>query len=101
MPLLAASWIAESGPFNLRWTMAAAVSLVYLAIVGSVIAFLLYFWMVKKIDVTKTMLISLVTPVVALLLGWLARGETLSWRLALGSGAILSGIGMIVLPKRT
>lgn len=100
MPLLAASWMAESGPFNLRWTMAAAVSLVYLAIVGSVIAFLLYFWMVKKIDVTKTMLISLVTPVVALLLGWLARGETLSWRLALGSGAILSGIGMIVLPKR-
>lgn len=100
VPLFAASWLLESGPFHLRWTTAAAISLVYLAIVGSVIAFLLYFWMVKKIDVTKTMLISLVTPVVALLLGWLARGETLSWRLALGSAAILSGIGMIVLPKR-
>jgi drug/metabolite transporter (DMT)-like permease len=100
VPLFAMSWLAEAGPFKLRWTTPAAVSLVYLSVVGSVIAFLLYFWMVKKIDVTKTMLISLVTPVVALLIGWLARGETLSWRLALGSGAILSGIGMIVLPKR-
>jgi drug/metabolite transporter (DMT)-like permease len=100
VPLFAMSWLAEAGPFKLRWTTTAAVSLVYLAIVGSVIAFLLYFWMVKKIDVTKTMLISLVTPVVALLIGWLVRGETLNWRLVLGSGAILSGIGMIVLPKR-
>jgi drug/metabolite transporter (DMT)-like permease len=100
LPLLAIGWLVEGGPFKLRWTMTATISLVYLAIVGSVIALLLYFWMVKRIDVTKTMLISLVTPVIALLIGWLARGETLSWRLALGSAAILSGIGMIVLPKR-
>lgn len=100
IPLLAAGWMLEGGPFNLRWTMGAVVSLIYLAVVGSVIAFLLYFWMVKKIDVTKTMLISLVTPVIALLIGWLARGEILTWRLALGSAAILSGIGLIVVPKR-
>jgi drug/metabolite transporter (DMT)-like permease len=55
--------------------------------------------MVKSVAVTKTMLISLVTPVIALLIGWLVRGEVLTWRLALGSAAILSGIGMIVLPK--
>lgn len=100
LPLLAVGWIVEGGPFQLRWTTGAIVSLIYLAIVGSVIALLLYFWMVKKIDVTKTMLISLVTPVVALLIGWLARGEMLTWRLALGSAAILSGIGLIVVPKR-
>lgn len=100
LPLLAMSWLVEDGPFKLRWTPMATIALVYLAIVGSVIALLLYFWMVKKIDVTKTMLISLVTPVVALLIGWLVRGEAVSWRLALGSAAILSGITMIVLPRR-
>jgi len=100
VPLFAVGWILEGGPFKLRWTVAATGSLIYLAVVGSVIAFLLYFWMVKKIDVTKTMLISLVTPVVALLIGWMVRGEVLTWRLALGSAAILSGIGMIVVPKR-
>jgi drug/metabolite transporter (DMT)-like permease len=101
VPLFAAGWLLEGGPFRLRWTAGATVALVYLAVVGSVIAFLLYFWMVKHVEVTKTMLISLVTPVVALLIGWLSRGEMLTWRLTLGSAAILSGIGMIVLPKAT
>ncbi|MDQ3011494.1 MAG: EamA family transporter [Acidobacteriota bacterium] len=100
IPLLVLGWIVEGGPFRLRWTQAATISLVYLAVVGSSIALLLYFWMVKRIDVTKTMLISLVTPVIALLIGWLARGEVLTWRLALGSAAILSGIGIVVLPNR-
>ncbi|MFN0109536.1 MAG: DMT family transporter [Blastocatellia bacterium] len=100
IPLFVVGWFAEGSPMNLRWTPVAAGSLVYLAVVGSVTAFLLYYWLVKRIDVTKTMLISLVTPVIALLIGWLVRGEGLSWRLALGSGAILSGIGMVVVKRR-
>ena len=47
----------------------AVLSLFYLAIVGSVIAFLLYYWLVHNMDVTKSMLIALVTPVVAVILG--------------------------------
>ena len=43
-------------------------SLFYLAIVGTVIAFLLYYWLVHNMDVTKTMLIALVTPVTAVIL---------------------------------
>lgn len=100
IPLLVVGWMVEGNPLHLRWTLQAIGSLIYLAVVGSVIAFLLYYWMVKKIAVTKTMLISLVTPVVALLIGWLVRGEVLSWRLAMGSAAILSGISMIVLKRR-
>ena len=41
----------------------------YLVIVGSVIAFALYYWLVRNMDVTNTMLIALVTPVVAVILG--------------------------------
>ncbi|MDX2044473.1 MAG: EamA family transporter [Acidobacteriota bacterium] len=100
IPLFIVGWFTEGSPLNLRWTPLAAGSLVYLAVIGSVTAFLLYYWLVKRIDVTKTMLISLVTPVIALLLGWLVRGEALSWRLALGSAAILSGIGMVVLKRQ-
>ena len=101
VPLFVVGWFVEGSPLKLRWTPLAAASLVYLAVVGSVIAFLLYYWLVRKIDVTKTMLISLVTPVVALLIGWLVRGEAVSWRLALGSAAIISGISLIVVRRRT
>jgi drug/metabolite transporter (DMT)-like permease len=100
-PLLTLGAVLEGDPFDHRWSMRSALALVYLALIGSVLAFLLYFWLVTKIEVTKTMLISLVTPVTALLIGWLALDERLSWRVAAGSAAILAGIGLIVFQRRS
>lgn len=96
-PLLLAGTVWEGNPLALRWTALSVVSLLYLALVGSAIAFHLYYWLVRRIDVTKTMLISLVTPVVALLIGNLVLDERVTWRIAAGSAAILAGIGMIML----
>ena len=45
----------------------ALISLLYLVVIGSVVAFALYYWLVRNMDVTNTMLIALVTPVVAVL----------------------------------
>jgi drug/metabolite transporter (DMT)-like permease len=101
LPLLTLGAVLEGDPFDHRWSMRSALALTYLALIGSVLAFLLYFWLVTKIEVTKTMLISLVTPVTALLIGWLALDERLSWRVAAGSAAILAGIGLIVFQRRS
>jgi len=51
-------------------------------------------------DVTKTMLIALVTPVVAVVIGMIVLHEKLNWRLFAGAACIISGIGMIVLRRR-
>jgi len=100
-PLLTLGAVLEGDPFDHRWSMLSALALAYLALIGSVLAFLLYFWLVTKMEVTKTMLISLVTPVTALLIGWLALDERLSWRVAAGSVAILAGIWLIVFQRRS
>jgi drug/metabolite transporter (DMT)-like permease len=86
----------EGNPFNFRWTAMAVVSLFYLAIVGSVIAFLLYYWLVQHMDVTNTMLIALVTPVTAVILGMLVLNEQLDWRTFAGGAMIMSGIALTV-----
>jgi drug/metabolite transporter (DMT)-like permease len=99
IPLLLIGIPLEGNPFSFRWTLMAIVSLLYLALVGSVIAFLLYYWMMRNMDVTKSMLIALVTPVVAVLLGMLVLEEELSWRTVVGGAMIMSGIGMIVLTR--
>ncbi len=99
-PLLALGAVLEGDPFDHRWSRQSALALVYLALIGSVLAFMLYFWLVTKIEVTKTMLISLVTPVTALLIGWLTLNEKLSWRVAAGSAAILAGIWLVVFQRR-
>jgi drug/metabolite transporter (DMT)-like permease len=99
-PLLIVGIATEGNPFRFHWTWMAVVSLAYLVVVGSVIAFGLYYWLVRHMEVTKTMLIALVTPVVAVLLGMIVLHERLNWRLFAGAACIIGGLGMIVLRRR-
>lgn len=89
----------EGNPLHFRWTPMALVSLFYLAVVGSVIAFLLYYWLVLHMDVTKSMLIALVTPVVAVILGMLVLNEEIGWRTLIGGAMIMLGISFVVVRR--
>jgi len=100
VPLLAAGFASEGNPLRFRWTVSAVLSLMYLVIVGSVIAFALYYWLVRNMDVTNTMLIALVTPVVAVILGMIVLHEQLNWRLVAGGACIILGLALIVLRKQ-
>lgn len=100
VPLLILGMIKEGNPLRLRWTLAAIISVLYLALVGSVAAFMLYYWLVRHMDVTNTQLIALVTPVVAVLLGVIFLDEELTWRVAVGGLGIFGGIGFIIARRR-
>ena len=89
----------EGNPLHFRWTPMALLCLFYLAVVGSVIAFLLYYWLVLKMDVTKSMLIALVTPVVAVILGMLVLNEEIGWRTLIGGAMIMLGISFVVVRR--
>jgi drug/metabolite transporter (DMT)-like permease len=97
--LLAVGLPLEGNPFRFHWTRMAVIALLYLAVVGSVIAFLLYYWLVQNMDVTKSMLIALVTPVVAVVLGMIVLNEEFGWRTLAGGAMIISGIALIVLRR--
>lgn len=96
VPLLAVGFATEGNPLRFNWTVSALLALMYLVIVGSVIAFALYYWLLRNMDVTNTMLIALVTPVVAVILGMLVLHEQLNWRLVAGTACIILGLGLIV-----
>jgi drug/metabolite transporter (DMT)-like permease len=89
----------EGNPFKFHWTPLAFLALFYLAIVGSVIAFILYYWLMQRMDVTNTLLIALVTPVVAVTLGMIVLKEKLEWRTLAGGAMIISGLALIVLRR--
>src|SRR5216110_841149 len=99
VPLLAVGILTEGNPLRFHWTTMAVISLLYLVVVGSVIAFGIYYWLVRHMDVTNTMLIALVTPVVAVIIGMIVLHEELNWRLLAGGLCIISGIALIVLRK--
>jgi drug/metabolite transporter (DMT)-like permease len=97
--LLAVGIPLEGNPFRFHWTPMAVIAMLYLAVVGSVIAFLLYYWLVLNMDVTNSMLIALVTPVVAVVLGMLVLNEEFGWRTLAGGAMIILGIALIVIKR--
>lgn len=100
IPLLLAGALLEGNPLAFHWTPLALASLAYLVILGSVVAFLMYYWLIRHTAVTWVMMIPLVTPLVAVLFGVLFAGETVGWHTAAGGAAIIAGVAMAVLRIR-
>jgi drug/metabolite transporter (DMT)-like permease len=96
VPLLVGGAALEGNPLLFHWTPVAFASLAYLTVVGSVIAFLAYYWLIRNIEVTRVLLIPLITPLVAVGLGVVFLGEHVGWGTAVGGAAILGGVGMAV-----
>ena len=100
MPLLAIVFAVEGNPFAVRWTTAAIVSVVYLALAGSVTAFWLNYWLLKRIGATKLLVMSLVEPLIAVLLGASVLREALPPGTVLGGACILASTWMVLAPRR-
>jgi len=100
IPLLLVGIPLEGNPFSFAWTPLAWVSLFYLAWVGSALPFVLLYWLMQRMQVTSTMLISLSSTLIAVLLGWLVRGEEFGWHTLLGGMAILSGLMLTTVKRR-
>ncbi len=67
-------------------------SIAYLSVFGSVLGFMLYYYLLRHVEAGKTALITLVTPVLALLLGAALNAEHLGWKVWLGTLLILTGL---------
>jgi len=92
VPMLAIFIPIEGNPLQFNWTPLALISLLYLALVGSSLTFVLLYWLIKHMEVTRTQLMPLMSTLIAVLLGALVRQEELGWRTALGGAAILIGL---------
>lgn len=92
-PLFALLWLATSAdlPVTVPWRSGAAIA--YLGVFGSAIAFTMYYYVIKHMRASKISLITLITPVLALLLGSQFNGERITPSLAAGTALILLGLG--------
>ena len=70
----------------------AILSIVYLAFFGSVITFTSFYWLLKRVNVVIISLIAFITPIVALILGYIIYNEELSTSYFVGSAMVLGGV---------
>lgn len=98
VPLLVMGWWHDGSPVHFSWTPRAIFCLLYLALIGSALTFLLLYWLMHRMTVARLQSISLITPPGAIILGWALGGERLSaWSLS-GSALVLLGVWMIFRP---
>ncbi len=94
-PLLVTGFVVEGNPFRFHWTALSIFCLLYLAVIGSALAFLLLYWLLPRMTVTRLQTISLITPPGAVALGWAVGGEKFSLWSLVGACFVLAGVWMI------
>ena len=77
----------------MSWTLGAVAAVAYLAVFGSVAAFLMLYTLLKQVPVSLLALVSYGFPIVAVALGFLILGETLEPQALAGAAAIVAGRG--------
>jgi len=74
-------------------------SLLYLIIFGSIIAFSAYTWLLEHVSPTLVSTHTYVNPVIAVLMGWLWAGEVINMRV-LGAG-VLTLVAVFLISRGT
>jgi drug/metabolite transporter (DMT)-like permease len=85
---------------RVRWTQSSIAALAYLTVFGSVLTFIVYYTLLKRMAVSRLSLISYLFPVVAVFIGWLVLGERLGPRGWIGSALVLAGVALAGMPRR-
>jgi drug/metabolite transporter (DMT)-like permease len=85
---------------TVAWTRSNVLAILYLSLAGSVVAFWIYYTLIKRLDATMVSLTSLIIPIVALVLGRMILGETVTQTAVAGVVTILAGVGSAILPAR-
>jgi drug/metabolite transporter (DMT)-like permease len=98
-PVIVYSLIVEGNPLDYHWTWQAAAAILYLTLVGTIAAFWLFYWLLEKVESTFAMMISVVTPLIAVVLGWLILDERMPPQTLAGGLLILAGIALIVVRR--
>lgn len=92
-PLYLLSWIIfDDATLPSDTSTRAGLSILYLATFGSVLGFVMYFYILRHMDAGRVALVTLVTPVFALLLGQALNNEAFNQQVIAGTMFILLGL---------
>jgi len=94
LPLFGLVWWLMDGHIPFQVPARAGAAIIYLGAFGSVLGFALYYHVLKHMETSKVSLITLVTPVLALLLGNLLNGEAVSGQVWGGTACISLGLSL-------
>ena len=79
------------GAISLR----SGIALAYLIVIGALVGFTAFFWILRNTTPAKSTTYAYVNPVVAIILGWAIAGEPITPRVLVAAAIIITGVVMI------
>jgi len=77
-------------------SMLSLFSFIYLVLIGAVVGYTAYIWLLRHCDPAKVATYAYVNPIVAVLLGTLFAGETLTLRMLIAAILIIGSVALII-----
>ncbi|MFE2284089.1 EamA family transporter [Streptomyces sp. NPDC059443] len=82
------------------YSTASWLALGYLVLIGSLVGFTAYVWLLRAAPLSLVATYAYVNPVVAVALGWLILDEALTWPILLGGAIVVAAVCVIVSTER-
>jgi len=82
------------------WSQTNVLAIIYLIVCGSVITWMIYFWLFNHLSVSQISYVAFFPPVIAIIVGWIILDEILTPFAMIGAALILFG-ALIINYRRT
>jgi drug/metabolite transporter (DMT)-like permease len=99
VPLFLTSMLISNEQISLEVPVVAWIAILYLGVIATALGFSMYYFILKNMDAIKVSMITLVTPVTALLLGALFNNEPLSVSILMGALLVVLGLAVFEFDK--
>ncbi|ARU55191.1 DMT family permease [Oleiphilus messinensis] len=97
MPLFLIAWWTLDGQMPvLDWSSKSPWAVIFLALFGSLLGFVSYYFILQRLHASTVALVTVVTPLFALMLGAMLNAEILPGRVYWGAFVVLSGLVLYV-----
>jgi drug/metabolite transporter (DMT)-like permease len=97
---LAAALTGDWGRLDLAAiSVRSLLALSYLVVMGSIVGFNVYLWLMRTTSPALASTYAYVNPVVAMFLGWALAAESLTWQTLVAASIIISGVALITLGR--
>jgi len=94
LPAYLLTWSIADGHWPKALTPASLAAIIYLGVIATPIGFVLYYYLLTHLSATRVALITLVSPLLALILGHVINHEAMTMKVATGTLFILSAFIM-------
>lgn len=100
LPLFVSAWALFGQPFPDQLPGKSIVGILYLGVVGSVLGFSLYYFVLRQLEASRVALITLITPAGGVSIGYLFNNEPVTAPVLVGTALIVLGLAIYdLIPK--